>query len=107
MLDSFQKILWVNLDLPVTQEKGSTKDSPLETVLLNERSEWLRRYIDALPDRFRKVILLRFFAEASLDEISEALGCSIGTVKSRLHHALGKLRKMNINANLFKVKGNI
>jgi len=25
------------------------------------------------------------------------LGCSVGTVKSRLHHALDKLRKMKLN----------
>jgi DNA-directed RNA polymerase specialized sigma24 family protein len=25
------------------------------------------------------------------------LGCSVGTVKSRLHHALEKLRKMKMN----------
>ena len=36
------------------------------------------------------------FAEA-LPDIAAVLGCSLGTVKSRLHHALHKLRKMKMN----------
>jgi DNA-directed RNA polymerase specialized sigma24 family protein len=29
--------------------------------------------------------------------MAAVLGCSLGTVKSRLHHALEKLRKMKMN----------
>jgi RNA polymerase sigma-70 factor (ECF subfamily) len=43
------------------------------------------------------VILLRFFEDASLPDMAAVLGCSVGTVKSRLHHALDKLRKMKMN----------
>jgi len=47
------------------------------------------------------VILLRFFEDASLAEIALVAGCSEGTVKSRLHHALNKLRRLNISLNEF------
>jgi len=50
-----------------------------------------------LPAKHRQVVLLRFFEDASLPDIAAVLGCSVGTVKSRLHHALEKLRKMKMN----------
>ena len=53
--------------------------------------------VEALPEKHREVILLRFFEDASLSDMAGVLGCSPGTVKSRLHHALQKLRKMRMN----------
>ena len=63
----------------------------------------LRRCVEQLPQKHSRVILLRFFEEASLPDMAALLGCSVGTVKSRLHHALEKLRKMKMN--LPKLKG--
>lgn len=67
---------------------------------LSEDALWIRRAVAQLPDEHRLVVELRFFAGATLDEISAALGCPLGTVKSRLHHALAKLRQMNLSVNL-------
>ena len=53
------------------------------------------RCIQTLPARHQQVIYLRFYVDNSLESIAAALGCSVGTVKSRLFHALEKLRKMN------------
>ncbi len=61
--------------------------------------EPLRVMILALPARHREVVRLRFYAEASESEIAAALGISRGTVKSRLHHALEKLRRMKEKVN--------
>jgi RNA polymerase sigma-70 factor, ECF subfamily len=61
----------------------------------------VHRAVANLSDEHRAVVELRFFAGAALEEISAALGCPLGTVKSRLHHALEKLRKMNLSVNLF------
>jgi RNA polymerase sigma-70 factor (ECF subfamily) len=58
-----------------------------------EESAVLRQEVAALADAHREVIELRFFAEASLAEIAAALDIPVGTVKSRLHHALEKLRQ--------------
>lgn len=40
----------------------------------------------------RQVVILRFYEDLSLADIGEVLGIPIGTVKSRLHHALRRLR---------------
>ncbi len=40
----------------------------------------------------RIVVVLRFWADLPLEGIAERLGWPIGTVKSRLHRALGRLR---------------
>ena len=59
----------------------------------------------SLAEEHRLVVELRFFAGATLEEIAAVLGCPLGTVKSRLHHALEKLRKMNLAVNLFTPSG--
>jgi len=61
--------------------------------------ELLQAMLMALPMRHREVVRLRFYAEASEAEIAAALGISQGTVKSRLHHALDKLRRMKEKVN--------
>jgi RNA polymerase sigma-70 factor (ECF subfamily) len=61
--------------------------------------------VAALPDEHRVVVGLRFFAGLSLDEIATLLGCPLGTVKSRLHHALEKLRLSKSGVNLFAAAG--
>lgn len=48
--------------------------------------------VGALPDRDREIVALRFFAELSEAETAAALGCPVGTVKSRLSRALTRLR---------------
>lgn len=57
---------------------------------------WQRREVAvalaALPADAARIIVLRYFSELSLSEVAEALELPVGTVKSRLHRALGKLR---------------
>lgn len=71
--------------------------SPAEAASQNEVLFQLKQCIERLPEKHRNVILLRFFEDASLPDMAAVLGCSVGTVKSRLHHALEKLRKIKMN----------
>jgi RNA polymerase sigma factor (sigma-70 family) len=48
--------------------------------------------LDALTPDQRIVVVLRFWRDLSLDQISERLGWPLGTVKSRLHHAMAAMR---------------
>lgn len=47
-----------------------------------------------LPASQREVIILRFYQELSLNEISTITGAPIGTVKSRLFHGLRRARRI-------------
>jgi RNA polymerase sigma-70 factor (ECF subfamily) len=81
---------------------------PDQAVELREQAVLLRRCVQALPAKHQQVIYLRFYVDDSLEEIAAALGCPVGTVKSRLFHALDKLRKMDAFSRQlsdFKPKG--
>jgi len=67
--------------------------SPDEACEQDERAVLVRRCVNALPAKQREVLVLRFFGDASLEEIARATGVSLGTVKSRLFHALEKMKK--------------
>jgi RNA polymerase sigma-70 factor (ECF subfamily) len=71
------------------------RNLPGQAIEAREEAALIRKCIDVLPHKHQQVIYLRFYAEDSLEGIAAALGCSVGTVKSRLFHALEKLRKMN------------
>jgi len=61
-----------------------------------ETIESVRRAILSLPEHYREVVVLCDLHEMSYTEASAALGCAVGTVRSRLHRArkmlLDKLR---------------
>lgn len=65
--------------------------APVSKENLNYRSE-LAAVLAVLPDEQREVLLMRFVDDMSLQEIAVALNIPLGTVKSRLHHTLQKLR---------------
>jgi RNA polymerase sigma-70 factor, ECF subfamily len=51
----------------------------------------LRRALDALSPEHRAVVRLSYFEQLGHQDIAEITGVPVGTVKSRLHHALKKL----------------
>jgi len=53
----------------------------------------LRAALDGLSPDFREAVALRFFADLSLESIAAAQDVPLGTVKSRLHGALARLRQ--------------
>lgn len=52
----------------------------------------LREALAGLAPELREAVALRFYADLSLEQIAAAQDVPLGTVKSRLHSAMGKLR---------------
>ena len=50
-----------------------------------EAANSVRKAVSALPKKFRIAILLRYFEDLSYEQMASALGCSMGTVASRLN----------------------
>ncbi|MBN1853181.1 MAG: sigma-70 family RNA polymerase sigma factor [Pirellulales bacterium] len=76
-----------------------TASPPDRFAEVSEDVQQIRRAVASLPEEHRQVVELRFFAGAALDEIAAALGCPLGTVKSRLHYGLEKLRNQLLSVN--------
>ena len=54
--------------------------------------DFLMRALAVLPPRQRTVLVLRYFNDLSEAETADALGCSVGTVKSQASRGLARLR---------------
>lgn len=59
----------------------------------HQQTAWLVDHINHLGEQDRTVIYCRYALELPEAEIAAVLGCARGTVKSRLHRALGRLRE--------------
>lgn len=58
-----------------------------------QEQEQLAARLKGLPEAQREVLLMRFVDDMALDEIAAALEIPLGTVKSRIHNAMGALRE--------------
>ncbi len=67
---------------------------PIEEYIEGELSEPLSKALADLTPEQRQMVLLADVEEYSYQEISRIVGCSVGTVRSRLHRARGQLRQL-------------
>ena len=70
---------------------GHPNHQPERSTIGREEKAALWRAVDALPEAHRKVVVLRYQAGLSYEEIAQVMEINIGTVKSRLYNAHKKL----------------
>ncbi|MFN0012652.1 MAG: RNA polymerase sigma factor [Phycisphaerales bacterium] len=73
------------LEIDIPQPSQGTDD--------DERDRTVQQAIDGMPDILREVLLLAYFQRMSYNQVAEALEIPLGTVKSRLHAAVGLFAK--------------
>jgi RNA polymerase sigma-70 factor (ECF subfamily) len=80
-----------NVENALADERCS---SPVTALLTSTLREEVRTAIQSLPDDQRLVVVMRYFGDMSLQDIAWAMKCPLGTVKSRLFHALRRIRQI-------------
>jgi RNA polymerase sigma-70 factor (ECF subfamily) len=86
----FVAVALENVENSLADEGGS---SPVAALLASTLREEVRTAIQSLPDDQRLVVVMRYFGDMSLQDIAWAMKCPLGTVKSRLFHALRRIRQ--------------
>lgn len=59
-----------------------------------ELGESVRSLVDEMPDHLREVLVMAYFQQMAYRDVADALGIPLGTVKSRLHAAVGTFAKL-------------
>ena len=78
---------------PVQHRPEVESHDPIETMHERQLSSSMERALGTLTPDQRAVVVLADVEEYSYQDIADAIGCSIGTVRSRLHRARAQLRK--------------
>jgi RNA polymerase sigma-70 factor, ECF subfamily len=90
---SRRRAITAELDGDALKIAQDARDPMAEAVLAEER-ERVRVAVGHLPELYRHVITLRFFADLSILEIAAASGRPEGTVKAQVHRGLQRLREI-------------
>ena len=93
----------ISIDAPIESDNGESdlvreipdvSLKPDERSLVQELDQVIKKAMAQLPEQFRTAIVLRELQGLSYEEIAEAIGCELGTVKSRIARARGRLQEV-------------
>jgi len=85
--------------LPLAEDRdrdpcaAANQEGSLDATAKEQRREAVRQAVSRLPEKHRAVVALRYLDGYSCSEVARILGCSLGTVWSRLHYALKALKE--------------
>ena len=71
----------------------SEDKTPYDNLEKGEMASQVRRIIANMPENLREILVLSYFNKFSYKQMAEILSIPIGTVKSRLHTAVGYFSK--------------
>lgn len=81
-----------SLDAAAEEVAAGDERSPASLAEREETRRVVLGALDTLDEKHRTVVVLHYLSELALAEISVIVGSPVGTVKSRLHYALRRLR---------------
>lgn len=85
---------WFRKNREVCMPDGLPETAGREPLRDFLRENAVQRMLNSLPEAQRVVVALKFFEDLSYAEIAEILCIPLGTVKSRMHDGIKKLRQM-------------
>jgi RNA polymerase sigma-70 factor (ECF subfamily) len=71
----------------------SDKTTPYEKLQKSETASQVGQIIANMPENLREILILAYFNKFSYKQMAQILSIPIGTVKSRLHTAVGRFAK--------------
>ncbi|MBR4787744.1 MAG: sigma-70 family RNA polymerase sigma factor [Bacteroidales bacterium] len=81
----------------IDRSQTNPSPTPEEEVIVKQRMQMLRSAVQQLPEKYRKVIELRYYDELSYEEISDMLQISLSNVKIQLLRAKNMLSQLMVN----------
>jgi RNA polymerase sigma-70 factor (ECF subfamily) len=87
----YQVLPWPN---PAPDLAAKPEEQPDRVLVQGEKRNEILEAIDSLGEKHRLVVILRYYAGLSNEEIARALNIPSGTVRSRLHTARQRLKDL-------------
>ena len=78
----------------IDQSEDNLQRTPEEEVIDKQRLQLLRAAVSELPDKYRKVIELRYYEDLAYEEIAERLGLTLSNVKIQIMRAKQMLAQL-------------
>ena len=78
----------------IDQSEDNLQRTPEEEVIDKQRLQLLRAAVAELPEKYRKVIELRYYEDLAYEEISERLGLTLSNVKIQIMRAKQMLSEL-------------
>jgi RNA polymerase sigma-70 factor, ECF subfamily len=85
---------WLVTGLPdeaVRPLRAAIDESPELVALASSRADIIRDAVAVLPERYRRVLVLRYWHDLTYEEIAVVTQQSLGAVKTQIHRAKGLL----------------